>query len=167
MGYDYSPGKKYNMLTILKDDNKRKHFVVCKCDCGNIKSIYKYHLTSKSPTVSCGCYLKAHAKSMGDKYFYDNTKKFNEDCSKYKTNLGVVLKNKPYKNNTSGVTGISKNKRKNKWEAYISIRGKFIHLGLYANKLEAINARKEAELKYHIPIIDAYKKEKNEKHNSR
>lgn len=52
--------------------------------------------------------------------------------------------------NTSGVTGVSWKKDKNKWKAYITINGKQIHLG-YFNKEDfdkAIKARKQAEIKY-------------------
>ena len=51
-------------------------------------------------------------------------------------------------NNTSGVTGVSKHKQTNKWRAYIEYNQKYIHLGLFNTKEEAIKARKEAELKY-------------------
>jgi hypothetical protein len=51
-------------------------------------------------------------------------------------------------NNTSGVPGVSWRKDRNKWRAFITFNGKQISLGLYVNKEDAINARKEAEIKY-------------------
>ena len=45
------------------------------------------------------------------------------------------------KNNTSGTKGISFNKNKNKWEAYIRIDGIKITLGKFTDKQDAINAR--------------------------
>ena len=50
--------------------------------------------------------------------------------------------------NTSGVTGVSWHKVKKKWQAMIKA-GKRIHLGDFTNKEDAIQARKEAEKKYH------------------
>lgn len=52
------------------------------------------------------------------------------------------------KRNTSGVIGISWYKPGNKWRAYIAVEDKFISLGYYFDKDEAIKARREAERKY-------------------
>lgn len=51
-------------------------------------------------------------------------------------------------NNTSGIKGVSFNKKANKWQAYIGVNMKNIHLGIYSNKLDAIKAREDAEIKY-------------------
>jgi hypothetical protein len=64
------------------------------------------------------------------------------------TNSQNLMNRRLQKNNTSGVTGVSWNKLGNKWEAYIKINKKIIHLGRYAEKEDAINARKKAERKY-------------------
>jgi hypothetical protein len=64
------------------------------------------------------------------------------------TNSQNLMNRGLQKNNTSGVTGVSWNKLGNKWEAYIKINKKIIHLGRYAEKEDAINARKKAERKY-------------------
>lgn len=57
--------------------------------------------------------------------------------------------NKPLlKNNTSGVTGVSWNKRKGKWESYITIDDKRKGLGYFSNFDDAVAARKDAEEKY-------------------
>ena len=45
-------------------------------------------------------------------------------------------------NNTSGITGISWNKRLKKWHSYIKIKSKNIHLGYFTDKEEAIRIRK-------------------------
>lgn len=52
------------------------------------------------------------------------------------------------KSNTSGITGVSWSKSKNKWEAYITINKKRKNLGRYENIDDAIRVRKEAEEKY-------------------
>ena len=51
-------------------------------------------------------------------------------------------------NNTSGATGVVWNKRRKKWTARITIDRFQKHLGIFANKEDAIKARKEGEIKY-------------------
>lgn len=53
-----------------------------------------------------------------------------------------------YANNTSGVSGVSWRKDCQKWVAHIRVNHKRIHLGYFADKSEAISARKAAEIKY-------------------
>ena len=48
-------------------------------------------------------------------------------------------------NNTSGTSGVSWNKNKNKWRAYITLNHKRIELGYYNNINEAITTRLKAE----------------------
>lgn len=45
------------------------------------------------------------------------------------------------RNNTSGITGVSWKKGVNKWEAYVMVNKVKIHLGRYANIVDAIAAR--------------------------
>ena len=51
-------------------------------------------------------------------------------------------------NNTSGFTGVHWYKRLNKWRANIHVNHKTINLGVYSNLLDAVRARKQAEIKY-------------------
>ena len=53
------------------------------------------------------------------------------------------------KNNTSDVVGVSFHNKMNKWESYINVNGKRKHLGYFKEKAEAIEARKQAELKHY------------------
>ena len=48
------------------------------------------------------------------------------------------------RNNTSGFSGVSFYKNLGKWRAKIKINGKCTHLGYFANKQDAIAARKQA-----------------------
>lgn len=62
------------------------------------------------------------------------------------------MKNKPkYKSNTTGVAGISIDKRCGKFRAYISVEGKPKGLGYFTNLSDAVNARASAmvERGYH------------------
>ena len=53
------------------------------------------------------------------------------------------------KSNTSGSVGIRWHKSDKKWEAFIGKDKKWIHLGNFKTKEEAVRARKKAEIKYH------------------
>lgn len=52
------------------------------------------------------------------------------------------------KNNTSGFTGVTWDKNKQKWVAQITVDYKNITIGRFANKNEAVKARLSAEAKY-------------------
>ena len=52
------------------------------------------------------------------------------------------------KNNTSGVVGVNWHKQANMWQARISIKEKRISLGFFVKFLDAVNARKNAEVLY-------------------
>lgn len=51
-------------------------------------------------------------------------------------------------NNSSGVLGVSWNKLCKKWVAMIKIGAKYTYLGVFADKDDAINARKSAEAEH-------------------
>lgn len=51
-------------------------------------------------------------------------------------------------NNTSGYPGVYWSKTENKWYARIKINGENICLGYYINKEDAIESKKQAEIKY-------------------
>ena len=59
-------------------------------------------------------------------------------------------------NNTSGVTGVYLKKKTNQWKASIKFQGKYINLGTFAEKGEAIAARKEAEEILFKPLLEKY-----------
>lgn len=71
-----------------------------------------------------------------------------------KSNLRIVttqqnsMNHKVNINNKSGVTGVSWDECKRKWNSQIGVNGETIHLGLYDDIQDAINARKRAENKY-------------------
>lgn len=67
-------GEKYGKLIII-DISKTNHQynMVCKCECGNIKTIKLYDL-SCGKTVSCGCYQKEQASKTGSTIGLNNYK---------------------------------------------------------------------------------------------
>lgn len=70
----------------------------------------------------------------------DNLRK----CTQQENMMNGIVR----KHNTSGVTGVSWNKEREKWEVEICVNKKRIKLGRYTDKEEAIQVRKEAERKY-------------------
>lgn len=61
-----------------------------------------------------------------------------------------TLNSKIRVDNTSGYKGVSFNKRYNKWESYITINYKRIHLGKFDTIEEAIQARKNYEIEHEL-----------------
>lgn len=92
-----------------------------------------------------------HCLVMNNKYI-DHKKHTIQDNRK--NNLRIVTHsqnsmNRSIKsNNTSGITGVSWDKKSNKWHSRIGINNKEISLGFYVNINDAVKARKEAEEKY-------------------
>lgn len=80
-------------------------------------------------------------------------KNHNKNDNRFK-NLREVTHKENHKNqsipkhNTSGIVGVVWHKIAKKWNANIRIDKKLIHLGTFANKKDAIKARKDAEIKY-------------------
>ena len=62
------------------------------------------------------------------------------------TQLQNAMNQKKSKNNTSGVTGVYK--QKDRWCAHIKINGEDMFLGIYDDFNDAVKARKDAEEKY-------------------
>ena len=75
---------------------------------------------------------------------YDNRKSQLRICTINENGCNMVLPS----HNTSGVKGVRFHSRDLIWEAFITHNQKYIHLGRYTNKDDAIQARYEAELKY-------------------
>lgn len=76
---------------------------------------------------------------------------------RYHTNFQVIEAAIPPKHNTSGYKGVAWDKKHRKWMAYINVHGKRFYLGRYHVLTDAIDARREAEKKYHKPLIDQKK----------
>ncbi|WP_143322991.1 AP2 domain-containing protein [Clostridium sp. HBUAS56010] len=124
-------------VTNVKDDDKYKT---------SILMIHQVIAQIKYGNYDHGTMLPDHLSRDTD----DNRKcnillKSNKDNCK---NRGIS------KANTSGKTGVSFNKDKGMWTAYITVNYKTIFLGDYVNLNEAINVRKEAEKKYGFTCDD-------------
>lgn len=148
-------GNRFGKLTVIDFDGR---YAICKCECGNIKSIRKTSLTIKNcSTRSCGCIQKQVVHNIGKKTIAENSRKQIERNMVYNTNFQVITQDKPPVNNTSGVKGVSWDKGREAWDTYINIHGKRIHLGRYAKFEDAVKARKRAEEEYFEPLIEELK----------
>ena len=147
--------------------SSRPGYVICQCECGTQKEVLKTNLTkSTNPTRSCGCLRKENAKKIGSQYGGLNSGDVRDEFDKaFNTNFHIIEASEPFKSNTSGRIGVSYNSNVHKYKAYIGVDCKLIHLGWYDTFHEAVKAREEAEIKYHLPLIEAKnaKKEREKK----
>jgi hypothetical protein len=84
----------------------------------------------------------------------ENSKARIEENMKYHTNFQIIATEKPGRNNTSGHKGVSWDKERSKWAAYIQVHGKSKYLGRFDTKELAIAAREDAEEKYFKPLLE-------------
>ena len=75
---------------------------------------------------------------------YDNRKSNLRICTNAENNHNKGLRC----DNTSGYSGVTWNKKLQKWYSKITINGKQIYLGVFTNINDAIKARQNAEIKY-------------------
>ena len=145
-------GIKIGKLTVI--DILNNGHALCQCNCGNIKSFKIKSLKSQKPPQSCGCLHKEAVSCNGKKTITKNSMEQILINRHFNTNFQVIETQKPPKNNTSGIKGVAWNNAHQKWEAYISIHGKRKYLGNYESLEEAERARRLAEEKYYIPLIN-------------
>ena len=74
----------------------------------------------------------------------DNRRKNNRICTKSQN----CMNRKKSNTITSGIVGVGWIAEKNEWRASLTLKGKFINLGYFKNKKDAIRARQQAEIKY-------------------
>ena len=147
-------GQRFGRLVVVSESAERRSSKVmweCKCDCGNVKNVRGKSLRSGN-TKSCGCLSKEKSKDNDTTAANKLTKKkfYKEGTAIHLIEQGLSKANK------SGYKGVSWDKRSMKWRAQVMLKRKNYHLGLFDNKQDAINARKEAEEKYFKPILEKY-----------
>lgn len=107
---------------------------------GNTKLNYIYTNINKRRV-----YLHRFIMSPTDNMVVDH---INHDTTdNRKCNLRVCTQQENTRNKSS--EGVSKRYDTNRWEAYVFMKNKKIHLGYYATKEEALKARKDGEKKYY------------------
>ncbi len=149
-------GYKIGMITVLEKtkqkNNQGRPIYKCKCECGN--TVY-YTSSDLKESRSCGCWRKSRARI--DEVL--KTMQYVEN-----TSISLISNKTINSNNTSGFRGVSWDKSRKKWRAYIKLKYKTRFLGRFNTFEEAVEARLAAEEKYYKPLIEKYKKE-DEKNN--
>ena len=140
-------GQRFCHLVAVSYD-KRCHRWLCKCDCGGTTMLNVTELQSGART-DCGC---SAAKAAGERV------KAGASGHLCGTNIYTIqhrMAGIPTKANTSGYPGVRIRRYKSgiAYCAWITVRGKDIYLGQYATIAAAITARKDAELKYFVPVL--------------
>ncbi|MFY8264034.1 hypothetical protein ACOT7R_14155 [Clostridium perfringens] len=150
-------GKKFGKLTVIKleKSSKGRKKYLCECMCGNKKIVSKSDLIT-GHVKSCGCLLREKRAENGKKILNDLHKKYLIDG----TYVCQLERKKPIRTNTSGTTGVTFEKKKEKWRAFLEFKGKRYNLGSFDDKESAIKARKEAEEKIVKPFLENLKGEK-------
>lgn len=142
----------FGLLKVIGTEGKD---AICECECGTIKKIRKGSLTKrKAPTKSCGCLRHKALVDAGRMTIEKNSKQQIETNKKYNTNFQVITSQKPPRNNKSGMKGVRFRPDRKKWEVYLNIHGKRLHLGCYDTYDKAVAVRQEAEKEYYKPLIN-------------
>jgi len=145
-------GNNYGDLTVIKLSDQRndygKSLWECLCSCGDTTHVLGASLRS-GHYKSCGC------KRINNR---DQGARSHEKSDSVDGTRITALKQKMHKDNKSGHKGIMFMDKRGKWKAYIGFKGKQINLGHYNDLKDAIQARKEGEIKYHKPYLGGVEK---------
>lgn len=145
-------GKRFGRLTVRKYHHSvnygstKAHYWETVCDCGNTR-ICSYDNLMKGDILSCGCLRKEIRRQHMESEFYVESKPFS-------TNLPKLRNPSIQRNNTTGVTGVSRVKKTGKFIAKIGYGREVIYLGIFNTLEEAIKARNEGYEKYHLPVLE-------------
>lgn len=156
----YIKNRKYNKFELINDSyyvgytDNGENFLFDKDDYDRVQDYYwsidKSHGYVKTNINKKKIYL--HQLILQTNHIIDHINNDKTDNRKINLRLASQLQNNRnvgiQKNNKSGVTGVSWNKKRNKWEAFITVNYKKINLGYFEELNDAINARKTAETKY-------------------
>lgn len=102
----------------------------CICNCGN-EAVVSTRCLKSGGTKSCGCLNKeVRSKTAKDRFgLVDGT-----------SLSGISSSRKINENNSTGVCGVSFDKKNHKWDAHIMFQRKTYFLGRYDDKEDAIKA---------------------------
>lgn len=79
----------------------------------------------------------------------DVNKNYEINNCKWSTQSEQLINRRIVSNNTSGYKGVYLHKQTGKWVASVTVDNKQIHLGIFNNKEDAVEARKKGEDKYY------------------
>lgn len=145
---------KYGVKAIRNTHKKKwgAYIWECECPCGKMFEV----TTDKFESVqSCGC-----AQDSARKYQAETIlKEYTEIATEDKTNVLAINSKTTFKNNTSGIRGVTWDKSRSKWLAQITFKGRNYNLGRYDTIEEAAKIRKIAEQKMFGEFLDWFAKE--------
>lgn len=130
-------GQKFGWLEVIGRSDRKQHGQImwqCKCQCGNIVAVLGSNLKS-GKIKSCGCLQRIVGRENFEKNF----------IFKGGTFVNGVLSKKIPKNNTTGIKGVTYNKKSRMYVAVIRFRGKVSYLGSRSTLAEAAELRRRAE----------------------
>lgn len=142
-------GQKFGKWTVLaiedETDARGKHYVRARCDCGKISSVSINSLcrNQRSSTKCVDCQKKETQEKLRGTEWSDGTALCN-------------LTQKKRSNNTTGVKGVTFDKKSGKFRAYITCQGKHYSLGRYSSLEDARKTRERAEEELFDPILQAH-----------
>lgn len=146
-------GKKFGRLkpvTLIGVTEKGRNAIwLCECECGNNHTVTSNNLKSGG-VKSCGCLEREIKQRTGKKI-----SSYVKQACVNKTNVRNLLMQTP-KTNTSGIKGVSFDKKRNKWVAQICFQGKNYYLGRFEDKEGARKARQQAEKELFEPFIKSF-----------
>lgn len=143
-------GKRFGML-VVKELVVPKPYMkkswLCKCDCGNecvrleatLKAAKKHGRTS-----NCGCITKQNL-TVGDSKRCSKAGLHRKDAFVKGCNVQMTFRDGTISTNTSGVQGVSWEKRTHKWHVYIGYQNYRANLGYYEDLEDAKKIRELAE----------------------
>lgn len=129
-------GKRFGHLVVVDYDHRSNGITWfrCRCDCGR-EVVYEY--VNLRSTSHCG---KWNHEILG--------KRFGR----------LVVVSKPRIDNTSGVRGVTLDRKTGLWRAYIAVAKHRYELGSYQNLEEAAAVRRDAEQMLFDPILKSHGK---------
>lgn len=156
-------GRRFGRLVVkgwLPDEN-RGIVWECQCDCGGTFYTKRSFLLNGS-SISCGCFMRQLAPKVVQ-YARVNSGVIED------TNVKLIqgaLEGKLFKSNTSGVRGVSQDKKTGYWIASISFKKNKIYLGMFKNIEDAAKVRKKAENVLFGEFLEYYESELKENHEA-
>lgn len=144
-------GKFFGKLEVLGRSDKRNPrgarttpMWECRCECGNITYKATDTLTNPEESMCQECHNRlAPEKARESAGFVGGTQ------------ITKIINMKPTAANTTGVRGVSYDKRSNRYRARLKFKGKLLNFGSYTKFEDAVAARKEAEKAYFGAFLDS------------
>lgn len=145
-------GVQIGFLKVLGDSGKRvKSYKIWECECTRCGKIVFRSTEQLKTAISCGCYRRDRMSLTGE----DRKKIFRQNP--VKSGMENSLRVNPNKNNaSSGIRGVSWDKKKNKWNVQIMHKRVAYNLGRFEDIKEAAGIRREAEEAIRREIFDQW-----------